>query len=241
MEEVRAVVDEAHKRRLMVVGTLASARGDPPRTRGRRRRLRAHRTGERAGVSRGHHPDDPRADGAHEPRARFLDADDRRPVQLRIHARQSRAARRSSVAGGLPPDRSSPTSEVDRDIRIGCHTSRSTPSTPADARAQVQAADAKPGVTLLIGTDSGIPMKFHSESTWHELDTWVNLLGVDPMTGDPRRHLLAGGRDESGSRRRHGDARASTPTSSRCSGDVLRYIALLQRVDIVVKKGTRFK
>ena len=37
------------------------------------------------------------------------------------------------------------------------------------------------GVTLLIGTDSGIPMKFHSGSTWHELDAWVNKLGVDPM------------------------------------------------------------
>ncbi|MEP6976276.1 MAG: amidohydrolase family protein, partial [Spartobacteria bacterium] len=38
------------------------------------------------------------------------------------------------------------------------------------------------GVVLLIGTDSGIPMKFHSSSTWHEIDAWVNKLGVDPMT-----------------------------------------------------------
>ncbi|HEX7780500.1 MAG TPA: amidohydrolase family protein, partial [Vicinamibacterales bacterium] len=38
------------------------------------------------------------------------------------------------------------------------------------------------GVTLLIGTDSGIPMKFHSGSTWRELDAWVNILGVDAMT-----------------------------------------------------------
>src|SRR6266513_1004437 len=37
------------------------------------------------------------------------------------------------------------------------------------------------GVVMLIGTDSGIPMKFHNSSTWHELDTWVNQLGVDPM------------------------------------------------------------
>ncbi|MDZ4047332.1 MAG: amidohydrolase family protein, partial [Pseudoxanthomonas sp.] len=34
------------------------------------------------------------------------------------------------------------------------------------------------GVLLLIGTDSGIPMKFHSGSTWNELDVWVNKLGV---------------------------------------------------------------
>jgi len=29
------------------------------------------------------------------------------------------------------------------------------------------------GVVLMIGTDSGIPMKFHSQSTWNELDVWV--------------------------------------------------------------------
>src|SRR5205823_4630096 len=37
------------------------------------------------------------------------------------------------------------------------------------------------GVTMLIGTDSGIPMKFHSSSTWRELDAWVNKLGVNSM------------------------------------------------------------
>ncbi|HEY5850603.1 MAG TPA: amidohydrolase family protein, partial [Lysobacter sp.] len=34
------------------------------------------------------------------------------------------------------------------------------------------------GVVMLVGTDSGIPMKFHSGSTWNELDVWVNQLGV---------------------------------------------------------------
>jgi hypothetical protein len=38
------------------------------------------------------------------------------------------------------------------------------------------------GVVQLIGTDSGIPMNFHTHSTWRELDAWVNVLGVDPMT-----------------------------------------------------------
>lgn len=37
------------------------------------------------------------------------------------------------------------------------------------------------GVVLLVGTDSGIPMKFHSQSTWNELDVWVNKFGFDPM------------------------------------------------------------
>src|SRR5215470_6126422 len=35
------------------------------------------------------------------------------------------------------------------------------------------------GATLLIGTDSGIPMNFHSHSTWRELDAWVTDFGVD--------------------------------------------------------------
>ena len=34
---------------------------------------------------------------------------------------------------------------------------------------------------MLIGTDSGIPKKFHSMSTWRELDVWVNKLDVEPM------------------------------------------------------------
>ena len=37
------------------------------------------------------------------------------------------------------------------------------------------------GVVLMVGTDSGIPMKFHSQSTWNELDVWVNEFGLDPM------------------------------------------------------------
>jgi imidazolonepropionase-like amidohydrolase len=37
------------------------------------------------------------------------------------------------------------------------------------------------GVVMLIGTDSGIPMKFHCQSTWHELDVWVNVMGIPAM------------------------------------------------------------
>jgi imidazolonepropionase-like amidohydrolase len=36
------------------------------------------------------------------------------------------------------------------------------------------------GVTLITGTDSGIPMNFHFDSTWRELDAFVRL-GMDPM------------------------------------------------------------
>jgi imidazolonepropionase-like amidohydrolase len=96
------------------------------------------------------------------------------------------------------------------------------------------------GVVMLIGTDSGIPMKFHSQSTWHELDAWVNTLGVDAMTAIrgatywPSLALKV-------------DSQVGTITPGKYAdiiavkGDVLRYIALLQRVDIVVKHGIRYK
>ncbi len=36
------------------------------------------------------------------------------------------------------------------------------------------------GVTIVVGTDSGIPMNFHFDSTWRELKTMVDL-GMPPM------------------------------------------------------------
>jgi imidazolonepropionase-like amidohydrolase len=96
------------------------------------------------------------------------------------------------------------------------------------------------GVVLLIGTDSGIPMNFHTQSTWRELDAWVTDFGVDPMTAIraatywPSVALKA-------------DAVSGTVSSGKYAdiiavrGDVLRYISLLQRVDVVVKHGVRVK
>jgi imidazolonepropionase-like amidohydrolase len=96
------------------------------------------------------------------------------------------------------------------------------------------------GVQLLIGTDSGIPMKFHSGSTWNELDVWVNRLGVPAIdairaaTYWPAVAMKA-------------DRDYGTVTEGKYAdiiavkGDVLRQVALLQRVDIVVKHGRRVK
>lgn len=96
------------------------------------------------------------------------------------------------------------------------------------------------GVVLLVGTDSGIPMKFHSQSTWNELDVWVNEFGIDPMyairaaTYWPA--LWMGVADQVG-----------TVTPGKYAdiiavdGDVLRYISLLQDVKLVLKHGTRYK
>jgi imidazolonepropionase-like amidohydrolase len=96
------------------------------------------------------------------------------------------------------------------------------------------------GVTLLIGTDSGIPMKFHSGSTWRELDAWVNILGVDAMTT-----IRAATFWPAVAMRKEGEVGTISPGKYAdiiaVKGDVLRYIALLQRVDLVMKRGQRVK
>ncbi len=96
------------------------------------------------------------------------------------------------------------------------------------------------GVVMLIGTDSGIPMKFHSQSTWRELDAWVNILGVDPMIA-----IRAATYWPSVAMKVDRDVGTVSPGKYAdviaVRGDVLRHIALLQRVDIVVKRGTRYK
>ncbi len=96
------------------------------------------------------------------------------------------------------------------------------------------------GVKLLIGTDSGIPMKFHSQSTWNELDIWVRIMGIPPMeaiqaaTYWPAVHLGVDADYGTVSEGKYADIIA-------VEGDVLRYINLLQRVDMVFKHGKRVK
>ena len=96
------------------------------------------------------------------------------------------------------------------------------------------------GATLLIGTDAGIPMKFHSQATWRELDIWVNRLGVDPMfairaaTYWPSVAMKADRDVGTISEGKYADIIA-------VRGDVLRYITLLARPDIVVKHGVRYR
>lgn len=96
------------------------------------------------------------------------------------------------------------------------------------------------GVVMLIGTDSGIPMKFHSGATWHEMDAWVHQLGVDPMTTIraatywPAVMMKVDKDYGSLTVGKYADVIA-------VRGDVLRYIDLLQRVDLVMKHGRRYK
>lgn len=98
----------------------------------------------------------------------------------------------------------------------------------------------KAGVVMLIGTDSGIPMKFHSQSTWNELDIWVRVMGVDPLHAiksatywpaffmgvDKKVGTISPGKDA--------DIIA-------VKGDVLKYINLLQHVDVIFKQGKQYK
>jgi predicted amidohydrolase YtcJ len=96
------------------------------------------------------------------------------------------------------------------------------------------------GSVLLIGTDSGVPGFFHSQSTWNEMDIWVRNLGMDPMetiraaTYWPS--VFMGVADDVGtvSEGKYADIIA-------VRGDVLRHMSILQDVDVVIKHGIRYK
>ncbi len=94
------------------------------------------------------------------------------------------------------------------------------------------------GVTLITGTDSGIPMNFHFDSTWRELDAFVRL-GVAPMdalraaTFWPARLL------------KHDDLGVVAPGKLAdiivVDGDPLRSMEALRHVVHVVKDGVVYK
>jgi imidazolonepropionase-like amidohydrolase len=96
------------------------------------------------------------------------------------------------------------------------------------------------GALLLVGTDSGIPMKFHSQSTWNELDVWVRELGVPAIDA-----IRAATYWPAVAMKRDGDY--GTVTEGKYAdiiavrGDVLKHISLLQRVDLVMKHGKRVR
>jgi len=95
------------------------------------------------------------------------------------------------------------------------------------------------GVTLLVGTDSGIPGNFHTDSTWRELAAWVDL-GMTPM------QAIAGAtRWPAAWLKREKDFGTLAPGRYAdiiaVHGDVLKHIDLLQRVDLVIKNGVRIR
>jgi imidazolonepropionase-like amidohydrolase len=96
------------------------------------------------------------------------------------------------------------------------------------------------GAILMTGTDAGVPMTFHSNSTWRELDLWVRELGVSPLDAIKSATFwpafFMGVQDKVGT---------LTPGKQAdiiaVRGDVLQHINLLQNVDLVLKKGKRIK
>ncbi len=96
------------------------------------------------------------------------------------------------------------------------------------------------GVVFLIGTDSGIPMKFHCQSTWNELAVWVDVMEIPPMdairaaTYWPA--MMMGVADRWGT-----IAPGMLADIIAVEGDVLRWIHLLQHVDLVMKGGVVYK
>jgi imidazolonepropionase-like amidohydrolase len=95
------------------------------------------------------------------------------------------------------------------------------------------------GVTLLVGTDSGVPGNFHTDSTWRELALWVKF-GMTPMqaiaaaTRWPARFLKKDKELGTLAPGRYADVIA-------VRGDVLTNVELLQKVDVVVKNGARVR
>lgn len=92
------------------------------------------------------------------------------------------------------------------------------------------------GVVMLVGTDSGIPTKFHCQSTWNEIDIWTRELGVPVMdvirSATYWPSVLMGVQDQWGriQEGQYADIIA-------VDGDLLTYPSLLQSVDFVMKGG----
>lgn len=96
------------------------------------------------------------------------------------------------------------------------------------------------GVVFLVGTDSGIPAKFHCQSTWNEMAVWVDEMNISAMdtiraaTYWPA--VMMGVHDKTGT-----VSAGKAADIIAVHGDVLRYINLLQRVDFVMKGGVVYK
>lgn len=96
------------------------------------------------------------------------------------------------------------------------------------------------GVVFLVGTDSGIPMKFHCQSTWNEMDVLVRVMGMAPMEVIRAAvywpAVMMGVDDELGT-----VSAGKKADIIAVRGDVLEYINLLQHVDFVMKGGVVYK
>ncbi len=96
------------------------------------------------------------------------------------------------------------------------------------------------GAVLLIGTDSGVPLNFHSDSTWREIDAWVNVFGVSAMDA-----LRAATYWPAVAMKVEDKVGTVSPGKSAdiiaVRGDVLRHVDLLSHVELVLQRGTRYR
>ena len=96
------------------------------------------------------------------------------------------------------------------------------------------------GVVFLVGTDSGIPMKFHCQSTWNEMDVLVRVMGMPVM--DVIRAAVYWPAVMMGVEESLGTVSAGKKADIiAVRGDVLEYVNLLQDVDFVMKAGVVYK
>jgi imidazolonepropionase-like amidohydrolase len=96
------------------------------------------------------------------------------------------------------------------------------------------------GVVMLVGTDVGIPMKFHCQTTWHEMAIWVDDLGFEAM--ETIRAATYWPAVMMGVEDRYGSVTPGTVADIiAVRGDVLKYMNLMQRVDLVMKDGVIYK
>lgn len=96
------------------------------------------------------------------------------------------------------------------------------------------------GVVFLVGTDSGIPMKFHCQSTWNEMDVLVRVMGIPTM--DVIRSAVYWPAVMMGVEDQLGTVSAGKKADIiAVRGDVLEYINLLQHVELVMKGGVVYK
>ena len=96
------------------------------------------------------------------------------------------------------------------------------------------------GVVMLIGTDSGVPLTFHTDSTWREIDYWVSDFGFDVMDAIRAAtywpSVMMGVSDDVGTL-----AEGKVADVIAVRGDVLRYPSLLQDIDLVMHRGRRVR
>jgi imidazolonepropionase-like amidohydrolase len=92
------------------------------------------------------------------------------------------------------------------------------------------------GVRLLIGTDAGVPANFHGPATINEMITWVRTYGVDPM--DVIRAATFWPAVAMNVERDNGTVAVGKYADIiAVRGNPLRDIEVLRRVDVVVRRG----